>query len=1213
MKGSQQSAVGSGQSAAKVRRTKDEGLWAKSFIVQRSAFIVAFLLVTCHSSLVTAARAATHVTATYDLGANPQIMTTVGGQPQYGLVFAQRNKSVTYNSVEYTSSVVKGYLNASGQLNDGAGNLWLDLIPNLGATPADSYYVVTINIQGRVHAEIWVLPDVGTVAAEAVRVTQPPGAGGSIFDLGTATGLLPIAKLGTPTPCTSLYFLRWTGTAWDCAAGGGAGSTPTGTGFVHVTAGVQDAAAKLVENADVHASAAIVESKLSLNFATHSNANDPTTDQKAALAGTSDAPSGTNKYVTDADPRNSDSRTPTAHDLVSATHTAAGLTAGQPLRATGVSGFDFGALDLANANAITGDLPDGNLSDNVSLLGSTISGSELGNPAVGTKGGVEAKTCGGTDKLSAIGTDGVPVCAADQVGGAGGGYDAVSGDSGSASKTATEGLQIKGTANELTSTAADGTPDTITFTLASQLNLSGKEILGGATPLKFEGGTDNNIYWKFSITDPTVADKTTTVPNADTVLPQSFSCTNQFATALSGTTGATTCTTATLAGAQFANQGTTTTVLHGNAAGNPSWAAVTSADTTGTFPPNAHAVLSASHGDTTAASAVRGDMIAAVGATPKWERVGHSSTSGGYWKWNGTDVVASTGAASGTGACGANSWASTLNADAAPTCTQPSFSNLSGSAAAGQVPNLESLNGTLDVPSGGTGAAPGADDQALVSDSTSAATWRSIPNCNTENMLTYDTSTNTFGCEADAGGAGGGDNISVNGTAATDADFDDVTPAAPANGFNVKWQKDSGTPNNVSAYLDTTSIGSTAFGSGSGFGWTFNAGATDPVLTFGSGLTSLTSSHLGIGATADANWYLYVEAANDTRGFKVANTLTPGTSSGAGILASTTSYPTSADQRLGYFAWGNQDSATVAAITGWSSAAHGAGSSPGYLQFETTPSGITRVARWQIRETGHFVAVSDNSLNIGADGSTRPANVYVGTLVKAPTVNATTGFQVAGAATTDRCLLGNGTNFVGSGSDCLTTDNSKTLTNKTLDVEGAGNNITTSSKVYMIAAGCDNASAAAAWDLPTSSAAGKACLGTGPRFGVLTFADAATSGAYTNFRLPSDWTGNVDLILLYTGDTSSANNIVWQPAESCVADGEDLLAASFTTTTGATGAGPTTAGQRKSLSFSSMTMTGCAAGETMFLRIQRLGSDGSDTYTGVAQLLAVEMTMRRQQ
>jgi len=39
----------------------------------------------------------------------------------------------------------------------------------------------------------------------------------------------------------------------------------------------------------------------------------PTSDEKAALAGTNGAPGATNKYVTNSDPRNADARTPTAH------------------------------------------------------------------------------------------------------------------------------------------------------------------------------------------------------------------------------------------------------------------------------------------------------------------------------------------------------------------------------------------------------------------------------------------------------------------------------------------------------------------------------------------------------------------------------------------------------------------------------------------------------------------------------------------------------------------------------------------------------------------------------------------------------------------------------------------------------------------------------------------------------------------------------------
>jgi hypothetical protein len=57
------------------------------------------------------------------------------------------------------------------------------------------------------------------------------------------------------------------------------------------------------------------------------------------------------------------------------------------------------------------------------------------------------------------------------------------------------------------------------------------------------------------------------------------SCTNQFVTA-TNSDAAPTCSTATLASAQFANQGTTTTVLHGNAAGNPAFGAVVVADVT---------------------------------------------------------------------------------------------------------------------------------------------------------------------------------------------------------------------------------------------------------------------------------------------------------------------------------------------------------------------------------------------------------------------------------------------------------------------------------------------------------------------------------------------------------------------------------------------------------------------------------------------------------
>jgi hypothetical protein len=71
------------------------------------------------------------------------------------------------------------------------------------------------------------------------------------------------------------------------------------------------------------------------------------------------------------------------------------------------------------------------------------------------------------------------------------------------------------------------------------------------------------------------------------------------------------------------------------------------------------------------------------------------------------------------------------------------------------------VSGILPVANGGTGAAPGAADQVLVSTSTSAATWRTLPSCSnaTTSKLLYDSSTDTFSCGTDQTGGGGSANF----------------------------------------------------------------------------------------------------------------------------------------------------------------------------------------------------------------------------------------------------------------------------------------------------------------------------------------------------------------------------------------------------------------------------------------------------------------------
>jgi hypothetical protein len=97
----------------------------------------------------------------------------------------------------------------------------------------------------------------------------------------------------------------------------------------------------------------------------HSNANDPTANQKAALAGTG-TPSASDKYVNDSDARNSNARTPTAHghpesdvanlitDLANKVAANGAITPGTKTKLT----YDAKGLVTAGADATTADIPD---------------------------------------------------------------------------------------------------------------------------------------------------------------------------------------------------------------------------------------------------------------------------------------------------------------------------------------------------------------------------------------------------------------------------------------------------------------------------------------------------------------------------------------------------------------------------------------------------------------------------------------------------------------------------------------------------------------------------------------------------------------------------------------------------------------------------------------------------------------------------------------
>lgn len=192
-------------------------------------------------------------------------------------------------------------------------------------------------------------------------------------------------------------------------------------------------------------------------------------------------------------------------------------------------------------------------------------------------------------------------------------------------------------------------------------------------------------------------------------------------------------------------------------------------------------------------------------------------------------------------------------------------------------------------------------------------------------------------------------------------------------------------------------------------------------------------------------------------------------------------------------------------------------------------------------------------------------------------------------------------------------DNAIVLTNKTLDAEGTGNVVTMPIWIVLPAAGCSNTTASAAFDLPTSGAAVADCFGTTTTTGVLDFLDGATTAATAHFTTPADWdtTKNLDVTVYFGGDTASTNAIRWQVSTACVADGESTIAPSYNAASAANAAGPATIGFRKSSVFSNVTKTNCAAGETMWIKVERVGANGGDTYVGVGQLIELGVTLRR--
>lgn len=204
-------------------------------------------------------------------------------------------------------------------------------------------------------------------------------------------------------------------------------------------------------------------------------------------------------------------------------------------------------------------------------------------------------------------------------------------------------------------------------------------------------------------------------------------------------------------------------------------------------------------------------------------------------------------------------------------------------------------------------------------------------------------------------------------------------------------------------------------------------------------------------------------------------------------------------------------------------------------------------------------------------------------------------FAVSGPATSIKTYT-----FPNANSTMVSEDSTNTLTNKTLNVESTGNTITIVKEDWIVAARNASVSSNLVWNVPSSNPAtvNGATQANGVSVGWLDYSASATNDGQFQYRLPSSFTGAIDLDLVWSSSNTNTGNVRWSISCACGTGGNPT----FNAASAQSIAGNGVTDQDNVTTFSSIDSTGCAAGDMLYMRVQRLGADGADTHTGVAQV-----------